>query len=243
MNQRGQVVGQSNLVGDLTYHPFLWNHGVMTDLGTLGGDTGLANWINDSGYIAGKADLAGSPPQNHHATLWKDEVVTDLGVFPGDSCSNAYFVNNKGQVVGTSEDRTDCSLSVGAHAFLWQQGGPMVNLNTLVPPDSPLNLTYAVAINDRGEIAGFGVPAACAVESYEYCGHAYVMIPCDENHPGMEGCDYRLVDASAGVEVSAVHAATLPTAAVNNNAPVGQQGQFRGRFAQPFPGFGVQQQK
>jgi probable HAF family extracellular repeat protein len=215
----------------------------MTDLGTLGGDTGVTNWINDSGYIAGKADLAGAAPQDHHATLWKDEVVTDLGVFPGDSCSNAYFVNNKGQVVGTSEDRTDCSLSVGAHAFLWQQGGPMVNLNTLVPPGSPLNLTYAVAINDRGEIAGFGVPAACPVESYEYCGHAYVMIPCDENHPGVKGCDYSLVDASAAVEASAVRAATLPTAAVNNNAPVGQRGQFRGRFAQRFPGFGVQPQK
>jgi hypothetical protein len=54
----------------------------------------------------------------------------------------------------------------------------MIDLNTVVPPHPDLLLTFAVAINDRGEIAGFGVPPGCAPQDYGLCGHAYVLIPC-----------------------------------------------------------------
>ncbi len=37
MNNRDQVVGVSGLPGNTTYHAFLWQHGVMRDLGTLPG--------------------------------------------------------------------------------------------------------------------------------------------------------------------------------------------------------------
>jgi len=50
-NNRGQVIGQSDLSGDLTAHPFVWERGVLTDIGTLGGDFGTALWINDSGEV------------------------------------------------------------------------------------------------------------------------------------------------------------------------------------------------
>lgn len=197
-NNRGEVVGVSNLAGDVASHPFLWtkNRG-MQDLGTLGGDTGVTNWINDAGVIAGKADLPGSAPQNHDAVLWKDGAIVDLGTLPGDSCANAYYVNVRGQVVGTSESRDLCLISTGEHAFLRENGGPMVDLNALIASGSNLRLTYAVAINDRGEIAGFGVPSGCTPQDYEFCGHAYVLIPCDQNHSGVEGCDYSMVDPVA----------------------------------------------
>jgi probable HAF family extracellular repeat protein len=180
-NDRGQVIGQSDLAGDLTFHPFLWDGGALRDLGTLGGDTGVANWINDAGDIAGKADLPGPPPQNHDAVLWRLGVMIDLGTLPGDSCSNAYRVNASGQVVGTSENRDLCTIPIGEHAFLWENGGPMMDLNSLIPAGSSLQLTFAVAINNRGEIAGFGVPAGCSPQDVESCGHAYVLIPCDES--------------------------------------------------------------
>lgn len=186
-NDRGQVIGQSDLAGDLAFHPFLWDGTALRDLGTLGGDTGLANWINDDGDIVGKADLPGSPPQNHDAVLWRHGVMIDLGTLPSDSCSNAYQVNSRGQVVGTSEDQDLCLIPTGEHAFLWENGGPMVDLNTLIPSGSSLELTFAVAINNRGEIAGFGVPTGCAPQDVELCGHAYVLIPCGEGDASCGG--------------------------------------------------------
>jgi probable HAF family extracellular repeat protein len=180
MNARGEVVGYSTLAGDATSHPFLWRRGKLRDLGTLGGNSGTTNWINDQGDIAGKADLAGAAPQLHDAVLWRNGKMVDLGVLPGDSCSNAYYVNSRGQVVGTSENLDLCLIPTGQRAFLWEKGGPMVDLNTLIPPGADLDLTFAVSINDRGEIAGFGVPAGCAPQDYESCGHAYILMPCVE---------------------------------------------------------------
>jgi len=55
MNNRGWVVGQSNVAGDLTAHPFLWDGKKMMDLGTFGGDAGQANWLNEAGDIVGSA--------------------------------------------------------------------------------------------------------------------------------------------------------------------------------------------
>ena len=205
MNNRGHVVGTSNLAGDLTFHPFLWskNRG-MQDLHTLGGDTGETNWISNAGDVVGKADLPGPAPQSHDAVLWRHGAVIDLGTVPGDVCSNAYYVNSSGQVVGTSENKDLCLVPTGEHAFLWEKGGPMVDLNTLIPAGSSLQLTFAFAINDRGEIVGVGVPSGCAPQDVNVCGRAFVLIPCDDNHFDVEGCDYSMVESdSAQSNVSA----------------------------------------
>lgn len=49
------------------------------------------------------------------------------------------------QVVGGS---SDCHNFL--HAFLWENGGPMVVLNTLVAPGLKFKLTNAFNINNRG---------------------------------------------------------------------------------------------
>lgn len=198
MNANGDVVGLSTLPGETIRHPFLWSRGKLVDLGTLGGDNGTTNWINNRGDIVGKGDLAGPPPQLHDATLWRNGKIVDLGVLPGDSCSNAYYVNSHGQVVGTSENLDLCLIPTGQHAFLWEKDGPMVDLNTLIPPGAELDLTFAVAINDRGEIAGFGVPPGCAPEDIELCGHAYLLLPC---RPDAECTNQSLPGASTSVPV------------------------------------------
>lgn len=190
LNNRGQVVGTSDLNGDLITHPFLWTKpGPIQDLGTFGGDNGFAMHINDAGEIAGSADFAGD--QIHHAAVWSNSLMTDLGTVDDDPCSRAYGVNSSGQVVGGS---SDCSLFL--HAFLWENGGPPIDLNTLVASGAALTMTLAGYINDRGEIAGAGFPTGCTAQDQDLCTHAYVLIPCDENHPGVEGCDYSLFDAA-----------------------------------------------
>jgi hypothetical protein len=46
---------------------------------------------------------------------------------------------------------------VGGRAWLWENGGPMVDLNDLALPGSGLHLQDARLINDRGEIVCTGV--------------------------------------------------------------------------------------
>jgi len=168
MNNRGQVVGASTLAGDLVAHPFLWNHGVLLDLGTLGGDNGSANWINDAGDVVGEGDLPGSVV--HHAFLWRGGTIIDLGTLGSTSFAEA--INSNGQIVGRS--RTGSPTSALQHAFLWEHGGPMIDLNTLIPANANVLLTEACCITEDGEIVATGTLASGAVRTI-------LLIPCEES--------------------------------------------------------------
>jgi len=95
----------------------------------------------------------------------------------------------------------------------------MVDLNTLIPFNSSLELTFAFAINDGGEIVGTGLPAGCAPENIEFCGHAYVLIPCDDDHPGIEGCDYGMADTTAASDVSSATPSAKVATPLNEDRP------------------------
>ena len=209
INNRGQVVGTSNLAGDQVNHAFLWNPATgIVDLGTLGGTYSSGSAINDAGLVVGGSTVEGQVYD--HTFLW-DGKMHDLGVVPGTNCSFPFWINASGQVVG--DGGNDC-----AYGFLWEGGGPMVDLNTLISSQSGFSISgapgvSAVYINDQGEIFGKGTPAGC--DDADVCGHDYVLIPCDENHPGIEGCDYSLVDSAAAAEVPPARTSKAPAAATN----------------------------
>jgi hypothetical protein len=63
---------------------------------------------------------------------------------------------------------------------LWQDG-VMTDLNTLIPPGSPLFIKEPVGINDRGQIVGFGLDS-------NGIDRAFLLTPCDEQN-GERGCE------------------------------------------------------
>ena len=165
INNRGQVVGGSNLAGDLVSHAFFWQRGRMTDMGTLGGDNSVSNWVNDAGQAVGTSELDDG---SHHAFVWQRGVMTDIGTVSNDGCSNGVGINSAGLAVGTS---TDCHGNI-LHLFLWQNGS-IVDLSALIQPGSDLTFNDPVMINDRGEIAGNGVTSDGNM-------HAALLTPVDE---------------------------------------------------------------
>jgi probable HAF family extracellular repeat protein len=179
LNNQGQVIGISNLAGDQSYHPYLWDPHTrrhLRDLGTLGGTLGTAEAMNDAGDVVGNADLTGDLVT--HATLWRRGGRTDLGTVGTDQCSIGFSINSSVQVVGISSP--DCSFEE-ANGFLWERGGPMIDLNDFVPPDSDLHLRAGATINDRGEIAASGL------RTNGFVGSA-LLLPCDDEPADSEGC-------------------------------------------------------
>jgi probable HAF family extracellular repeat protein len=157
LNNRGQVVGASLVTGDAYQRAFLWEHGSLRDLGgSLGGNNTGADAINENGEAVGFARLAGEA--TFHATLWRHvKEITDLGTVGNDPCSFAQAVNDEEQVVGDSSP-SDCVNFDTSRGFLWEHGS-IADLNTLIPPNSPLYIVYAYTINHRGEIAVNGAKA------------------------------------------------------------------------------------
>jgi probable HAF family extracellular repeat protein len=208
INSNGQVVGNSDVAGDVNQHAFVWTRSKgMQDLGTLGGSDSETSMINDSGLIVGGAFLPGD--NQYDAVLW-DGKMHDLGTLNGSNCTYAFSVNAKEQVVGN-----DCG---GTFAFLWEDGGPMVDLSTLVTSNPGLSDLGVITINDAGEIAGIGIDASGYV-------HTVLLIPCDGNHPNIDGCDYSLVDPATAAE--AHPALTKGTASRVKFSPAEMMARFR----------------
>ncbi len=103
INNPGEVVGNSDLPGDTTFHAFLWTKRTrMQDLGTLSGDVASVSIsINDAGTVVGASLDANFNPR---AFLWENGVMTDLNtLIAGDSplylltgCS----INSRGEITG-----------------------------------------------------------------------------------------------------------------------------------------------
>ena len=74
-----------------------------------------------------------------------------LQSLPGGTYSEAMWINQVGQIVGLS------GSSLGTRAVLWNADGTVVDLNEHIIGNTALVLTGAFAIDDKGQIAAYGV--------------------------------------------------------------------------------------
>jgi probable HAF family extracellular repeat protein len=212
---------------DPPVHPFLWHHGRMLDLGTLGGALALTGTLNNRGQVVELSFLAGDSV--FHPFLWHRGGLSDLGTLGGDKGS-ANSLNHGGEVVGEA----DLPGSQTHHAFLWRHG-VITDLGT--QDGDPCSIAFS--INSRGQIVGGSTDCSSSLHAFlwEQGGpmidlntfvpassdltlteatlindrgeiavqgvlpngdtHAVLLVPCDEEYGDREGCEGE--GASAGV--------------------------------------------
>lgn len=151
LNDQGQVVGWTTIDGCTAQgHPcrraFLWDDGVMTNLGLLAGDEeSVARAINNAGFVVGTSEdgiVFGSG--TFHGFSWDGSMspLPDLG--SGTSFAND--VNDSGLIVGYATDPT----VVRDRAVTWS-GGSITN----VGKGEGHSYNRALGVNEAGILVGF----------------------------------------------------------------------------------------
>lgn len=130
----------------------------VTDLGTLGGTSSVANAINANGQVVGYSTTASGET---HAFLYSGSKMTDLGTL-GGSYSTAAAINTSGQVVGSAYGSADTYT----HAFLYSAATGMTDLGTL----SGGAYSDAYGINATGQVVGQSVDSTWHSYAFVYSG-------------------------------------------------------------------------
>ncbi|HZM00207.1 MAG TPA: hypothetical protein VFD43_08150 [Planctomycetota bacterium] len=152
VSETGDVVGRRWAGVDI--QAFRWRAGDLVVLPDLGPNNAQAVGISPNGRVAGFAE---SPVTGRgHAVVWEpDGSLTDLGPYEspaGPASAQANDVNDAGIAVGTAYIDPVSEIT---YAMVWRGAGAE-DLNFFIPPGSGWTLSEAQAVNDRGEIVGFG---------------------------------------------------------------------------------------
>ena len=155
VNGVGQVVGWYGR----TAGPFLWQDGLITDLGTLGGTWGFGYSINDAGDVSMKSKMPTGP---NHAAIWSDGTLYDMQL-PGQcgGCNGDMRDTNEAGVSGGWSEWTSPIHSL--QATLWYPDGT----HDFVTPAGYRN-ALVQAVGETGDIllaASTGDPYKLGSES------------------------------------------------------------------------------
>jgi probable HAF family extracellular repeat protein len=164
INQQNQVVGYGGVGNGSQAHAMIWsfNGANLQSTINLGVPTGCIDSfglsINNNGQVVGYAH--GLNDTTASAMLWNGNTWINIGsLLSGNSEANS--INNNGEVVGVSYG----DGNVNFRAFLYANGS-MNDLNNLIIPSSGWTLEDATAINDSGDIIGYGLNSQGQQDSF-----------------------------------------------------------------------------
>ncbi|HVI09239.1 MAG TPA: hypothetical protein VND65_13200 [Candidatus Binatia bacterium] len=182
INDKGQIVGISglcdNAVGATSAeHAVLWENQFATPINLGNFDGGLA-WntptaLNNRSQVVGFGNQKGSSASefNPIAFYWDQQHgIRSINPLDGDTNNLAWGINSQGLIVGQSYNAN----TGAARAFIFA-GGQATDMNTLIQPNSSLQLQLANDANDAGEIVGF------AVDTNTNTTVAFLAVPVSEN--------------------------------------------------------------
>ncbi|MHC4065517.1 MAG: hypothetical protein ACYSUI_13610 [Planctomycetota bacterium] len=147
INSSDQISGGWRPAGSGNTRGFIWDSGIMTDLGSVGFSTDPRD-LNEAGQIVG----VGSTVMGSRAWIWETGTITDLGTLPGTNTgSAASAVNESSVVAGVSSSVV--SGQIVSRAVIWQPpGGPSeIEVQIDIKPGSDPNSINCK--NDTGVIA------------------------------------------------------------------------------------------
>ena len=110
----------------------------LTELGTLGGASSVADGLNNAGQVVGYAEAADGTP---YPVIWRSGLVAALSTRPGRALALSPAGVVAGNVMSPDGQRLDATLLSGGHAYgLGALGG---------------SFSTAVAVNDSGQVVGY----------------------------------------------------------------------------------------
>jgi probable HAF family extracellular repeat protein len=186
INDSGQAVG---FTSDTSYgfaRAFVYHKGALTIIDPFDGPSieSYASGINNSGQVVGQ----GLTSEGYfNAFIYSDGTSKSLGTLSGGHNSAAFSINDRGLVVGIADYpyQTVCRdpytylyvpcIKYAQHGFLYDHG-VMTDLNSMIPADAGWDLEWAVDINNRGQITGYG--------RLNGVYRAYVLSPCEARGNG-----------------------------------------------------------
>jgi len=163
INSAGVAAGFSSDSPNGFQRAVIWANNSILDISN--GFESQARGINDFGSVVGETM---TPSGNQEAFRWSNGASEILGTLAPGRSSEAFSINNQGDIVGTAEAISSITFETNPitgvitivtnyqnHAFLYSNG-LMIDLNSMISTNSGWELYYAFGINNSDQIVGWG---------------------------------------------------------------------------------------